>query len=298
MKCIKLVFVIVLCCSLLTACYNNKNSETSDDNKNTSKFIYDSYVCDMTNDGLIIDTEKTWWNGISAIDNNALKNISLKFEESSFDCEYMYSRLDYLDWRTKNYYLSDDGITIIIDSIDQTICGFHKGRLTSELQMNDCADPYNEARKIAKQYASQYVDISKYSIEESDPYNYSHTIDGKTVEIPLYSFRFTKYVDDYPTSDRISVQITSKGTLRTLHINNIGAFDNIDLSILDSQKLDSTIDAKIRELYSNRVTTYSYTVEKNTLTYSPEGNLVIVSQIILRINNDYNTGVILATVIS
>ncbi len=299
MKYIKSILALFLCLSLFTACNTNK-SEAPDTVKIKPSSVSGTYVCDITTDGILgLEVlEKDWWIGGSTttINSKAPKTLSIEFENNLYNCEYKDSSRSVLG-RTIDHYFSDNDIEISVDSIDQTVRSFHKGVLTYEFLMKDLTDPHKEAMEIAKKYASKYIDISEYSLEEST-YSISKLIDGEEVKIPLYTFRFIKYVDTYPTSDKVSVHITSKGTLRTINVNNIGAFDNVDLSNLDSRELENNIDKKIRELYSNKVSTYSYTVEKNTLTYSPEGDLIIVSDVILNIDNGHKTGVLLATVIS
>ena len=297
MKYIKSILALFLCLSIFTACNTNK-SETPDTVKIKPSSVSGTYVCDIANDGILGVLEKDWWIGSYTTNSKAPKTLSIEFENNLYNCEYEDSELNRLNWRTEDYYGTGNDITISVDSIDQTFRSFHKGRLTYEFLMKDLTDPHKEAMEIAKKYASKYIDISEYSLEENKPYSYSDLMDGEEVKIPLYTFRFIKYVDTYPTADEVYVQITSKGTLRTIHVDNIGAFDNVDLSNLDSREVENSIDKKIREIYSNKVTMQSYAVEKNTLTYSPEGDLIIVSDVILNIDNGHKTEVTLATVIS
>ena len=92
-----------------------------------------------------------------------------------------------------------------------------------------------------------------------------------------------------------------------MHIGHIGGFDNVDVSKIEKEELDKALDNKLKELYSNiqdnsNIQSYSYNVLKQTMAYTPENDLAIVSEveveIMLEDGSGYETAVSLATVVS
>lgn len=78
------------------------------------------------------------------------------------------------------------------------------------------ADSY--AFETAKKIASQYIDIDMYEINISE--SLIPISSGENVTI--YEYEFIRFLDGWPTSDRMYISITSKGDLRTLHVENVG----------------------------------------------------------------------------
>ena len=62
--------------------------------------------------------------------------------------------------------------------------------------------------------------------------------------------------------------------------------------------MQKSIDKKLNKIYTEDLGyDYTYKIVKQTLAYSPENDLVVVSQIEVSVKDKYNTGVLLATVI-
>ena len=52
-------------------------------------------------------------------------------------------------------------------------------------------------------------------------------VDGKIYEYTTYSITYSKEICGIPTDDTVRVQVTSKGTLKSVVLGEIGAFDHI-----------------------------------------------------------------------
>lgn len=284
------IFMLGVLCFLFTACSRGDDTSVLQH--------YESFVCDMTNDGLITSFEKEWWTGEAFQNELVPSKRTISFDGKDYRCDYKKTYVKKFDWDATDVY-EVDGVTISVKSTDNSICGFHNASVEQterELLLDDVSNPYEYAKDVAKQYASDYIDVSLYTLEESEPYTIKWEVDGTEKEMKLYTFNFVKYKNGFRTSDRVYVQVNSKGHLRTISINNIGAFDDVDV-LVDKTLLSQSVSKKLQALYADTFNSYTYEIVKQTLTLSPERELVIVSQVELD-TTVYETGVLLATVVA
>ena len=83
-----------------------------------------------------------------------------------------------------------------------------------------------EVLKLAKKYASYFIDTSDYTL------SYSVVTDlFRTGNTDLYRINFIQSIQGYKTGDIISMQITSKGTLVEFSVEVKGIYDNIPQNI-------------------------------------------------------------------
>ena len=260
---------------------------------------YASFIIDMANDGIVKNAEKEWWLGVSYTDTSVDNNKQIEIENLERILQYDSSYYPKYSNTPVNRY-RDDELQVLYDSVDNRIRGIHYTRLISDnyFKKEDVPNSFEYTRNAAQKIASQYIDLDSYQLEYStntitDPNNNNQNV-------TLYTFNYVKYVGNFITTDRIYIQFTSKGDFRTLNIGTIGLFDKVDLSNIVQPSINESINQKLGSIYSN-LGEYSYSIVEQTLAYTPDGQLCIVSRIELDIYLDnglsYSTGVVLATVI-
>ena len=142
---------------------------------------------------------------------------------------------------------------------------------------SDMENPREYADDLAEKVAKQYIDITEYFLNVSER---KRTLEG--LEYIHYYYTYTKMSGDYATNDSVNIEITSKGDLISVTLSDIGRYDDIDVSEIDTKEVEKSVSAKIKELYGEK---YSYTYDvfdqpgydKSVLCSTPEGNLAISS---------------------
>lgn len=291
----KTVIVVFVTCLLLLSACSGASSETSADKP--SHNTYDSFIVDMANDGIITDVEKDWWLGYSTIQDVDEHTKIVEVNGKEHTVTYLISMSQkYSDVPLDRFY--DDELYIEYSSLDGTFrCVNYHSLIDDDYYMsNDIEDPYENAYKMAMQIASQYISISDYTLIENQREFTSKDLPRFTE----YSFQFLKFVGEYETTDYLNIYITSKGDVRILDIRDIGRYDTIQSSLIDNSAVDASVVAKLDELYG-KDGTYTYEICRQTLTYTPEGELAVASVIDLEIKrntgSDISTAIILATIV-
>lgn len=291
----KFLLLILLCVVLLTAC--SSNTTVKKQSEQTAK-TYDSYVVDMANDGLITDAEKDWWLGLSSVENTAEGERIVTFNGEEHVVTYRDSFLSGYSHIQLDRYQNDE-VIISFSSTDGSFRGIHFKNLIDEdyLARAEVTNPYENARDMAAKIASQYIQVDSYILEETVAELPPEELSS---ELSLYTFHYVKSIGDFKTGDELYVQITSKGDIRIINIGDIGCFDSIQSTQIDSHALMQSLLARLEELYSG-VGSYTYEIVNQTMAYNPDGQLTIVSQIELHVESGigegYDTGVVLATVV-
>ncbi len=276
---------------------NNKVNDKMNDKVNDKgqEFEgYDSYICDMTNDGIIKDVEKDWWMLRIKHDSSVEKEKKVTFQGVSYNCSYIYSTIGaYHPFFRDVYEDEDKDVDISIDSSSGEIVGYHrKGLSSTEYYLKpEIYVTAESALPMAKEIASQYININDYTIVTT----VHDMTQSDTQKLKEYTFEFIKCISGYFTSERIYIAITSKGDFRTISVDNIGLFKDKQISI-NKEMLDQSIDVKLNAIYSDKYE-YTYNIDKQVITYSPEGDLVICSQVEVSLVGLYSTGVVLVTII-
>lgn len=277
------IFTIIVCLlmCLLFSCADKKDNGNND--------VYQSFVCDMANDGIIKQTDKSWWSGKSNKKDN-IKKRKVIFDGSTFDCNYTYTRCNVYDHSDTDYYLSNEGIKIGLNSEDGSFYSYFKSDVSGEISFPVLENAYQMAYDKAIDYALKYIDLDDYElfVEETKLYD----------EITQYEFNFIRKIGHYKTGDSVSIYITDRGTLRGFYVKNIGVFNGFSENDIDISGIEKSLKNKLEQLYADKNEPYEYDIKEQTLTYSPEGDLVIVSVIEISFKESYNTGVVLATVIN
>ena len=258
---------------------------------------YETYVIDMTNDGLVEKIERDWWSGISTTDETVEKNKTVTYDGTEYIVEYDRSQCRGFEHSSTDVYRNRD-VEFYFYSEDGAFKGFHFGMFgNGDFLEPDIEESYKYAVAKAKEVATQYIDIEDYQIEEDISVH-----DDEDYQVTLYTFRFIKYIGNYRTTDDLYIQITSKGDVRTFDLGEIGAFDELKDMEVDVEKLEASIENKFNYIYNDAPYNIIYNKEdvvKQTMAYTPERQLVIVTQIEPYVDTGYGTGfetgIVLAT---
>ncbi len=294
-KIVKIILIClsaVLCLSMLVGCGKNKEFT-----ENT----YISYVTNMANDGLLKKADKDWWSGTKSKRDNAEKNKTVMHKDIEFKGEYKNSYIRYNNWYVTDTYKTDDNKTFYLRADNGKFLGYFDAsqefdRKESCLKAKN--NSYDAAKKLAREIAAEYVDISQYDMREETPSEYS-LITDKEEKTTIYTFEFVKQVAGFDTSDTVYIQVSAKGQVRTLKISNTGEFDKINNFTVNIETLNKSIKEKMLVLYGE-YSSYNYVITEQTLTYTPENNVAIVSLIEVTVNTGETTidsGIVLTTAI-
>lgn len=261
---------------------------------------YKSFISDMASDGIIQEAEKDWWLGKTESSEFVKKENEIIFQNKKFNCSYLYSYLSPNSPIRLNVYRDDnEKAELFFDATTEKFTGLHFFDLLNPDYAQKEGIDEDEVLEIAQQIAAQYINFDMYEMISS---TIDVTLDSESVSdnIVLFEYKFIRYVNEWPTSDQLYICITSKGDLRTLHIENIGLFEKEQNIFIDQAALNSSIESKLDTIYSDN-DFYSYEIMNQTLTYTPDWQLAVVSQIELKITkggNCYPTGVVLTTIIN
>lgn len=296
--CVVCVFLCILISSMLVACNNGvapTNNQLSSENtlpiENES--LYNSYVVDTANDGVLSSIDKDWWIYALQENSDAASEKTIYHEGKYIKVDYGFSTFpSYSKYMVDHYHSKDFNFTF--RSSDGKLVGMQAMLFDDDyFQKEDVDNAYLSAREMAHAFAKKYVDLSQYHLQE---YTSLRTKDDK--EIALYTFSFIKYVDGHKTTDYFDIQITSKGDILEWKIGDTGEFDSVQRTAIDKTILKNSVEKKMYALYASKGE-YSYCVKNQIMAYSPDGQLVVISQIEAEIKlNDgfsYSTGVVIAT---
>lgn len=290
----RMIAFFAICLLFLTACAK-ASPETSADKPSQS--AYNSYVVDMANDGVITEVEKDWWLGYSTVQDVDERTKIVEVNGKEHTVTYFTSSSEKYSHVPLNCFHNDE-ITIEFSSLDGSIRSvYYHNLIDDDYHMkDDMENPYETAYEMAEQIASQYISISDYALIENQ---WEYTIQGIR-RCAVYYFQFLKYAGEYETTDYLTISITSKGDISRLCIRDIGRYDTIQPTQIDNSAVDASVAAKLHELFG-KDGTYTYEIDRQTLTYTPEGKLAVASVIDLEIDrftgSDISTAIILATVV-
>ena len=286
-KILSLILITTLCFTAFSSCGNTETTPTTGSTANTQAPhistlpAYESYICDMANDGYIQSVDKDWWMG--GYTNEKVSELTLKVNMP--DKEYTVNyRNTYQSngaaYKTHTYKDSRGELTYYVNATTGKSVGFflEYSKLMNEDSLPNVENYKTEMLTLADNYAKQYIDLSNYKRTYTEK-----EFDDHLPNTTIYDIIYTKYYNGTATNDKISIQITSKGTIRKFTFNNTSAFDNISLTI-DMQKLTASIETKINASYSQKILDYS--INEQYLAYSPNGDPIIISKITITLETE------------
>ena len=283
---IRILCVLVLCALQLSGC-------GAKEEKTVYSGVGGSYIVDGSND-IASKIEVDWWLGKST-QKDSLKetNKTEKINEITYDTTYEKSLLENFDWQYTDVY-SAKGITLYYK--EENFTGYHitsREFLDTQKEIAMPSDPYQNALSVAQKCAERYIRTENYVLEETIMDSF-YDID---LPMKVYVFRFVKYHSGFRTNESLYIEVTEKGAIQSLRINNIGAFDDTLEIQIDRQVIEQSVAAVLEEIYTGEDQLLEYEIVKQTLTYTPEGDLAVCSQVEGARSAGTNTGVVITTVI-
>lgn len=99
-------------------------------------------------------------------------------------------------------------------------------------------------------------------------------------EFRFYTFTFVKPLGEIDTMDRFSVRVTSNGTVASVTVGSIGAFD--EFTAPDLAAANASLVKALPVIFSNtNHALESYTIVNQTLTLTKEGKMVLCHELSL-----------------
>ena len=265
---------------------------------------YSSVIIDSVNNGYGVGIEADYWTGLSFKKKN-MKDKSCSVFGNNYSGEYLWSITDKMNPYTTDIYENDDSIQfgfrddtgdlVLVNLMDDDF-------FETQPYMPDVPEPYESAIVLATEIAGEYVDdISEYTRIIEEPRTRYKERDGKTYEITYYVITFAKKVEGYLSTDYISVKVTSKGTLASIIMGDINAFEDIEFDF-DLDAVTQSISDKVEATYKNsRFSSDKAIIEDQKMVITPNGEVCIYSSIFIdgTDENGYEikTGMFILTVI-
>ncbi len=265
---------------------------------------YTSLVYTSANDGFEIKSDVDFWNG-TYFEKKNMKDQTCKLFEKTYNGAYTKSITDKMNSYTTDIYLDQDGVEFGLrnDNGNLTFINLMNAEFfNTEPYLEESIGSYEAAVPIAKQIAGEYIsNIEEYEQFYESPITRYKEKDGITYKITYYTVTFARKINNYFSSDYISVKVTSKGNLASIMMGDIGAFEKLNISI-DSSELSKSISTKIQSSYSSsEFKNTKSNIEDQKIAITPNGYICIYSDIKLDItdtsNNKKETGLVIITII-
>ena len=261
---------------------------------------YKSFITDSSlsiGSSIESDLKRDWWS--QRITNNDVSPdvITYTYDGKEYQALYSYSDKFFGNTKDVNVYKSDGvEITFWADSGEFEGIHFHLYR-NGYTDRPKVDSPREYAIEYAWRIASNYIDVSDYEMTVSE---YSPNKDNEN-----YDVFFAKVIDGYETPDYIKTHITAQGDMQTLHLGEIGLFDDFDRELPTKEEINESIIATLDAIFKDTVyEDYKCEIKeinRQILTYSPDGDLVILTSASLKLSKkgcqDVNTAFTFATVI-
>lgn len=229
---IKNIILLIIISSMLVGCKGNEKYNVSiyDSDK------YVSYVSDVANDGIVTTLDKSWWDGVSIKETFVRQSMSVDIDGTKRTGKYKKTDYGRNGWKKERTYQTDEGFKFYVDAESNKVIGFFYGGSSTwrekELSIDNTLITKENAETIAKEYVGKYIEISNYTIE----YSVSSIQKKDGTELPIHTFRFVKHAGNFKTNDWARIEVTANGNIRGFSINNIGAFDSIQLEQIDQKR--------------------------------------------------------------
>lgn len=246
----KILLCIVLCLFIVPALSSCHDEPDIDDNTKT-------YIIDVSGNEFVLSPEILRNDGIYK-NKNAKSEYEITFYGTIYRGKYLRSRSSILSSYALNTYETDEYYPAEFRLRDGTnefegITFYNRVLYDDELYNPEVETPEEYAIKYAKRIAENYADVSNYTISVQKNY--------KNDKISMYIIRFEKYINGILSSDSIGASITPLGGLTSFSVNNVGVFDNKDISF-SKDELKKQITTKVTNSYKK----HSYNVVKQEIT--------------------------------
>lgn len=144
----------------------------------------------------------------------------------------------------------------------------------------DVNNPYESAVCFATEIAGTFVgNIADYTQIIEEPRKSYYEKNGESYEITYYIITFAKKINDYFSSDFISIRVTSKGTLASIVMGDINAFDGVILDF-DPTAVNNSIAEKVDASFENGdLNVTQWNVVEQTIVKTPNNDICMYSTV-------------------
>ena len=252
---------------------------------------YTSLISDSVSDEYSVDLEVDYWTG-EYFEKEDMENKTCFVFGNSYYGSYSKSIIDKMNSYTTDIYVDNNNIEFGLRSDTGELAYINLMNLDffdTQPYLPEVKDPSNTAISLSTEIASDYVDnIGDYTQISDEPVTRYKERDGKTYQITYYVVTFAKKINGYFSSDFIAVKVTSKGTLASIMIGDIGAFDNTTLSF-DTATMNQSISNKIESVYKkSKLEVKESNVDDQKIVLTPNGDICMYSSIVIDGVDDSN----------
>ncbi|MCR5374102.1 MAG: hypothetical protein K6E39_01850 [Lachnospiraceae bacterium] len=220
-----------------------------------------------------------WWNGKSFTSETAESNLYIKFDNKSYNVDYIYSRYDNYNSFATDYYGNTRGVTFGINSNTGELVYINLKTLSflrSEPKLEDVDNIKETGKELAEKYATIYIDLSDYILYSTSQKPYQSSSDSKG-KMTFLTYTFVKIINDECSSAYISVQITSKGHLASIVVGDINAFSEENTkkaNAFNNVDIDNLVLNKLKTITRN-LNSPLFEITKKYYALTPDNEIVI-----------------------
>lgn len=237
-----------------------------------------SYIISASNEQISVQSEIDWGTK-SNYKKLMIGPTEVKFLENDYYGKYQYSSDSIRFSSTIDYYKTDSKTSWVTFGVRSDngklayISFKNTDFLSKQRQLDDLDNALEYALKMSKDIVSNIViDPESYEIIVEESFIMSY--------MEVFHIVFAKRFSGYISSDQISFEITSKGSLCSVYIGDIGAYDIESTNKIDDESINQSIEKRIEELFKNYLDTYSIqnvSIKKKELIKLPNGNTGVLS---------------------
>lgn len=250
---------------------------------------YESVICDTANDSTNIEVECNYWTGVYFIKDH-MPSASCEVMGIVYSGDYKQSIVDKLNSYTTNIYMDANRIEFGIrdDTGELVFINFMNAQFfDTEPFLNDIENAQEMSLSLSRQVASNYVnDLNEYEQIIENPITRYKEKDGANYEITYFITTFARKIDQYYTSDYISIKVTSKGNIASIMIGDLNAFSNIKEISFDASTAEQSVKNKISTVYTKAGYSIVQTeVADRKMARTPNGEICIYSIVELTVDD-------------
>lgn len=296
---------------------------STDTTSNSDSIRAECYITDISNSSpdILMDYSPEYnpWNSSYFNSDSAKKSMSVEIDGTVYSGDYWRTKYQKYNSFATDIYHDSNGLEFGVKAgtNEWVYINFKtKDFFKTEPYLDNLENPTEQTLNIANACAEKYIDLSNYSMHISKPVIDKY-VSGELSEVNVdkytsdpvaneytlgyHTFDYIRYINGIPTSDYLSVQVTSKGNIASIFFGNKDAFSedklenaakfgNIDIVNLIRPKIVDSIQTEGIELNL-------YNVDGKYLAVSPNNEIVLCVRVACSFrstqdkNLSYNAGV-------
>ena len=228
--------------------------------------------------------QEYFWKDIGTYeDPNAQREMTVMIDGTYVTGTYDYSIVNIPEFFTRKSYRFDGGSFAVNES--GLLVAYVSDRATEET----FPEPFTKEQciSIARDFLKEYVDIEQYRVTAK-----SDRVNGG------YEITFTKYLNDYPTTDYAQVCVLDNGKIRSYSSCNFGLLPSTSNIMFDENIALLRVTRKLDTIYSKESQTYgtlTYRIDELRYTVLENGELGLFCQVTLLMEDAKGDGSISTT---